>query len=454
MILRLLLLIVVFFWANPVFAVQSIVINEIQTSSPQSVELYNNGTESMDISGWYIDDSGGSSYYQVPEFTVIQPRGCVSFTSNFGFNTATADAVRLFTAVAAPGATNAFLIDSFSYDKISDTSKNYQRIPDGSSIWVAAEPSLDALNLSGVTCRSPSPTPTPSPTRTPTPTRVPTFSPTPSPTATKIFISEILPHPETGKQEWVELYNDTEQSVTLENWYIDDTSDSGATPYRFSVFVPAKSYAVVDLAGAMFNNDGDTVRLLDQNEIQKDSLIYTELDKRYTLNRRSLSSPLFCFAQQSRGETNKPCIVTPTPSVQPVASAATDTPPSEQQKVKNVTPLSLQPKRVHITSDSAYISPAYPSSKRHENAPIVKEYNSTVSVKLKTFLWSIVLLLFFASLLTIGYIFFRIKSWYKNSIIGFPPQPAWLSSLSSPPGSESQYQKSTYGTLSSSSHSI
>ena len=34
---------------------------------PQTIELINTGSESADISGWYIDDSAGTTYFTIPE---------------------------------------------------------------------------------------------------------------------------------------------------------------------------------------------------------------------------------------------------------------------------------------------------------------------------------------------------------------------------------------------------
>lgn len=307
--------------AKNAIAASSIVINEFQTSSPQTVELYNNGSEAIDLSGWFIDDSGGSTFYVISDETVLPPNKCLSFEASFGFNTASADSVRLFNATAAPTATNAQLIDSFSYDKIIDTTKNHQRIPDGSAIWVTSIPLIDHFNLTGVPCTPPpSPTPTPTPTRTPTPTKTPTPQPTQvqstvySTPATydSIYITEVIPNPESGQNEWVELYNNNNASVILENWRIDDIFEAGASPYPFFLFIPAYSYAVIDLPSAMLNNDGDTVRLLDRNGLQKDNLSYDGVKEKHSVGRNNLVTGAACFTLPSRGAPNTHCITAST----------------------------------------------------------------------------------------------------------------------------------------------
>lgn len=430
MIRVLLLLLLVLRITGQVSAVQSIVINEFQTSSPQTVELYNSGTETVNLSGWHIDDSGGSTFYTIDDAAILAPGKCISFEASFGFNTATADTVRLFTAVATPAATNAELVDAFGYDKFIDVGKTMQRIPDGSSIWVSGAPSIGRFNLTGASClQPPSPTPTPSPTRTPTPTKTPTLHPTQTPTATytspptyeNIYITEFHANPETGKQEWVELYNGNEAPVTLESWYIDDVNDAGATPYRFSLSIQAGSYAAVDLAGSMFNNDGDSVRLLDRNEVQKDALSYTDVDPKSTINRNVLTSAAICFAPQTKGIPNVSCISPTTiPTTSPgngsetfntqpgtlQTSSAADPPPSIPAQ-----PLSIQPSTTSITrsDDSAGPDP------EQDNTFVLSHAQLHPVVRI-LFTLSIA-----CALLTISRILIRMKSWYTNSTIGSPP---------------------------------
>jgi len=43
----------------------------------QSVELYNTASSSADISSWYIDDAGGTTYFTIPPYTIIPPLSCM-----------------------------------------------------------------------------------------------------------------------------------------------------------------------------------------------------------------------------------------------------------------------------------------------------------------------------------------------------------------------------------------
>lgn len=79
--------------------------------------------------------------------------------------------------------------------------------------------------------------------------------------SSNILLNEILPYPSNGP-EWVELYNQGGET-DLSGWQIDDTQD-GSAP----IFIPRgtkiqnQSYLVFKLNKNIFNNDGDTVRLL------------------------------------------------------------------------------------------------------------------------------------------------------------------------------------------------
>lgn len=412
--------------------VRAIVINEFQTSSPQTVELYNNGAFSVDLSGWFLDDSGGTTYVTIPDNSVIGPNQCLSFEAAFGFNTASSDSVRLFDKTAPPTATNAHIVDLFTYDKIADATKNFQRIPDGSSIWVPGTPSIDFLNLNGAACTPPpSPTATPTPTRTPTPSRPPTPAPNEesfmSPaTYENVFITEVIPNPPSGTSEWVELYNNNDFAVSLENWYIDDVLDAGASPYKFILSIPAKSYATVDLPTAMFNNDGDNIRLIDRNENQKDNIAYATVKENYSINRNAITSTTICLATTSKGSVNNPCATDVTPTITTGSKLGTnDEKTSEKRASASAT--------IGAVRGAAKTSPAAPqgiSVKRTIPSPTVSKrsiYKSALDSEPSPQIdvapaarWTLMSSVFF-SLLTISSIFFKMNSWHENSfIIGSP----------------------------------
>ncbi|MCX6028440.1 MAG: lamin tail domain-containing protein [Chloroflexi bacterium] len=144
-------------------------------------------------------------------------------------------------------------------------------------------------------------TPTATPTATATPTDTPTVTPTATPTATSaasILISEVLYDPPAGctepGAEWVELYNAGSSAITLTNWQLCDASGcdtiptstiqpsqglviAGAQADFLGCYTCGSGHVVYVADGAIgdgLGNDGDRVRLLDNNGIEIDAMSY------------------------------------------------------------------------------------------------------------------------------------------------------------------------------------
>src|SRR4030043_1698097 len=160
------------FLTKPVLA-SNVLINEVfigdSSGSHQWVELYNSTNQEIDLSNWIIDDSGGSTYYQISQGTTIGSNSFKVFQSgSFYLNSSSADTVILKNG-------NNEEIDSYSYSSSPGGSLTFCRSPNGAS-WNVCQPTREASNLSS----SSSPTPTPPPTPRPSPSLLP-VSPTPSP---------------------------------------------------------------------------------------------------------------------------------------------------------------------------------------------------------------------------------------------------------------------------------
>ena len=331
-------LIIVFFYfyltfVKLTFAQSKILINEFLVDpQPQSVEIFNSGTESADISDWIIDDSGGTTFYTIPKNNIIFPNQCLVFSADFNLNKTSADMVRLIDS-------SQLLIDYFSYKSSSGSGISFYRFPDNSNYWTTGSANLGFYNQTNNSCLM---TPSPTPTLTPTPTIAPTITgsedPTPTgipictgqacltPTVTpipqsydNIYISEVMVNPVTGEKEWLEIYNNNDFSVSLNNWYIDDLENAGSSPKVFSLEINANSYGVFNLTSSMFNNDGDSVRLLDFNKNLKDDFEYSKTEQEKTLGRISLESDDFCLQEPSYNFANNPCI-NPTPTITPTTN--------------------------------------------------------------------------------------------------------------------------------------
>jgi hypothetical protein len=293
---------------------------------------------------------------------------------------------------------------------------------------------------------APEPTPTevPSPTITENPSLIPTqptptdyrlpitdsvdliASPTPyelQPTTfsyNNIYLSEVMVDPGTEEKEWIEIFNDNDFSVSLNNWFIDDLENSGSTPKIFSLEIDEKSYGVFDLSSSIFNNDGDTVRLLDSNKILKDDFEYQKTETGKTLGRTSLFLNDFCLQESSKNLANNSCInQTPSPiDVQtPKLGVSTiPTPSVFQSKIIStikISPPSISPStKKGLININNFLSPVITGSGQilgtSDELPVDSPNNKSLT-NLLCFL-SIIY-----SLLTIVSILFRMKLLYGKN---------------------------------------
>lgn len=165
-----------------------------------------------------------------------------------------------------------------------------------------------------------SPTISPTPTLSPDPTEniSPTLNIQPQ-TINNVLISEVMASPENNQNEWIELYNNNDVTVRLDNWYLDDIENGGSSPKKFSLSIDSKQYAVYDFSTSIFNNSGDSVRLLDSNMFEKDSFQYEKTENGKSLGRISFTEDNFCLQNPSKGINNNSCLY-PSSSPSPVLS--------------------------------------------------------------------------------------------------------------------------------------
>lgn len=79
-----------------------------------------------------------------------------------------------------------------------------------------------------------------------------------------VTISEFLPAPAIGEDEWIELHNTTDETVSLCGWSVDDAI-GGSHLYRLDdQFIEAGQFLLLTSkqTGIALNNDADTVRLI------------------------------------------------------------------------------------------------------------------------------------------------------------------------------------------------
>ena len=316
-------LIIIFFFfifSSKIFA--ELRLNEIYPAPPTGeyewVELYNDEDKIIN-----------TSQYQVLDLAGNKVKITTSSALPFSFILATSSSVLNNSGDTVYLKRGEDIIEIATYSANFDSEKTFAKCPDFYGQWFILNlPTKNASNES--VCQILTPTPTFSPTQTPTIFQSPTpeispisyYSPTPNHTPTptfalisyqNIYLSEVHPNPQTGENEWVEIYNDNDFSVSLTNWYIDDVEDSGASPKKISLTIPAKNYAVFDLSTAIFNNDQDSVRLLDFEKKEKDSFEYKNSQKGKSFGRISFENDEFCLQEPSKNQKNNLCL-NPTPT--------------------------------------------------------------------------------------------------------------------------------------------
>jgi len=326
---------------HSVFAQSGVLINEfVVNSSPQQVEVFNTASQEADISNWFIDDSGGKTYFTIPQETIIYPQSCLAFSANFYFNQQSADTIRLFDNTAPPTSPSANLVDSFHYSKNPGKNISFFRRPDGGENWATGEATIGSLNSLKINCIV---TPTPVPTvivkssPTPPPTIPATNTPTPTPpTYTHIYLSEAMVNPKVGENEWVELYNDNNYLVNLASWFLDDEKDGGSSPKKFSLSIPAKNYATINLDSSIFNNDADSVRLLNHNKTEVDSFNYQGTLQGFSWGRENFSTKEYCLQNPSKNRPNNSChqVIPTSTVVKDKRGIITKTNPKHKQTIK------------------------------------------------------------------------------------------------------------------------
>jgi|GEM_PF-1189712 len=317
-----------------IYASTNIVINEFSSSTSNNdwIELYNPTNIDIDIIGLTIQDTTSSSkeakFHEFEQSTIVPSFGFCIVNCGNRLNS-DGDRIRLLYKeevidCVSYGNGNGVFCKDFADLGSPLGNLTGSRKPDGSDNWAFNQPTQGYSNL---TDTEPSekklcyvPTPVPSPTPLPTPTSIPDITPTAVATITSepthlnllsydnIYISEVMVNPQTGESEWVELYNANDFNVVLTNWYIDDIENGGSSPKQFSLEIGPKSYNSFNLASSMFNNDSDSVRLLDFNKSLKDDFEYSFSEKGKTLARTSFENDEFCLQEQTKGVSNGQCL--------------------------------------------------------------------------------------------------------------------------------------------------
>jgi hypothetical protein len=279
-------------------------LNELYPSpdklSTEWIELLNSGPEPIMTNGYLIRDAANNTL-PLPSQLVESDRFLIATATSLLNNSG--DTVYLINPAGE-------IIDIATYSATLSSIQSFARCSDNRWVVTTAisreQPNLDACILPSVF-----PTPLVTPGTTPLPTVASLFpSPTlsPIPTSGIPVVSEVMTSPHSGEREWIELYNPHSFALSLTKLQIDD-GEGGSRPKFLSGTIPPQSYYVVILSSGIFNNDGDQVRLLSDNNTVLDSFTYVGGKKGMTWGRQHLSanSPV-CMMIPSPENINAPCM--------------------------------------------------------------------------------------------------------------------------------------------------
>ena len=90
-----------------------------------------------------------------------------------------------------------------------------------------------------------------------------------------ILINEIMPNPQEG-EEWIELYNTGNSSITLMNWKIQE--GGGSVTHLSNMIGYQGDARFLVIPKSQLNNKGDTIMLLDPQENIIDQVTYGDFD--------------------------------------------------------------------------------------------------------------------------------------------------------------------------------
>jgi len=333
------ILLILLFISFPKVIFAGVMINEIypnpKDAEKEWIEVINTDSEPVNLSGWYFEDKAANikkiesiSSINKDEIKIIEGDVNSSGDGDGWFLNNTDEKIYLKDA-------GKNIIDEYSYSKTNE-GWSFARIPDG-KIWYETI-SVTKGESNGNTIPTPTsvstPTSTPKPTTTTTPTSTSTPTPQPNNDYENISLTEIYPSPESGSNEWVEIYNGNDSEVNLDGWYIQDNAGTYKELNDFTI--GGKSYAYFAFGSGYLNNVGDTVTLTNTEKKTKSSLpgAYPDLDSNQSWAKVGDG---WCIAKPSKGEANNTCFnqedessPTPVPSSKLSATAT----PKSTAKVK------------------------------------------------------------------------------------------------------------------------
>jgi len=271
-----------FFTGKIVFADNSdIVINEIgafETSDNEWIEIYNKGSTAIDLTGWkfYENETNhslnafqGDLIIEPNEYAIIANKAD-KFISKYSFTGTVIDSSwsnlnESGEPIALKDSTGT-IIESFTYlsapnhsleranPNLADyTSSNWQEHPSGHT--AGSQNSNFNSGTSG------------------TPPQPPSSSPSSALAFGDVLINEFVSDPADG-EEWIELYNKTNEEIDLAGWTIEEGSESITNLSGKIGNNGTSRFFIVEKPKGNLNNSGDIIILKGSNGLIIDQVAY------------------------------------------------------------------------------------------------------------------------------------------------------------------------------------
>lgn len=145
--------------------------------------------------------------------------------------------------------------------------------------------------------------------------------------ASDILINEILPNPDSSKNEteWIEIYNSSTTDININEYILEDLSSSGSTnTYVYkNIILKGKSACYLDFS-SKFNNDKDTITLKNKDGDQLDQYQYTSTIKSKSFSRIPDGENWVTNSEPSRNSVSCDSLITASPSPSPTQSSSAD----------------------------------------------------------------------------------------------------------------------------------
>ncbi len=119
-----------------------------------------------------------------------------------------------------------------------------------------------------------------------------------------IIINEVEMNPEDGSdgKEWIELYNNEDESVDISGWEIYDNVKSRYTIQNGTI-IETDDFYVIEMSSSVLNNGGDFVILYDANGNEIDRTETLE-DADWSYETHQLCDSSWKFLEATKGEKN------------------------------------------------------------------------------------------------------------------------------------------------------